>query len=186
MTVDPIPGELRNYFEHSTVALSLGAADGDHDLRLTNHRFHQLTGYSGVEVIGRNCRFLQGESRNDEARSQIREFLAENRRSNVRTPIVNFRKNGQPFVNLLFMTKLRAQSGALLYIFASQFDISRTQPGLLADYDERLGNTLAGLSPLLANSGLVVEGSLMTIANAAATIAQAKLTLAQLDRGHLL
>lgn len=39
---------------------------------------------------------------------------------------------------------------------------------------------------MLAESGIVVEGSLMTIANAAATIAQAKMTLADLDRGSLL
>lgn len=186
MTVDAIPGELRDYFERSTVALSLGAAEGDHPLQLTNQRFHQLTGYGASEIIGRNCRFLQGESRNEEARGQIREFLADDRRPNVRTSIVNFRKDGRPFVNLLYMTKLRAQSGALLYIFASQFDISRTQPGLLAEYDTSLGQTLVGLSPVLADSGLIIEGSLMTIANAAATIAQAKLTLGQLDSGHLL
>ena len=173
MTVDAIPGELRDYFERSTVALSLGAAEGDHPLQLTNQRFHQLTGYGASEIIGRNCRFLQGESRNEEARGQIREFLADDRRPNVRTSIVNFRKDGQPFVNLL-------------YIFASQFDISRTQPGLLAEYDTSLGQTLVGLSPVLADSGLIIEGSLMTIANAAATIAQAKLTLGQLDSGHLL
>lgn len=186
MSVDDIPGELRDYFEGSPVALSLGAADGDHVLRLTNQRFRDLTGYAASDILGQNCRFLQGESRNDDARAQIRQFLDDDRTANVRTPIVNFRKDGRPFVNLLYMTKLRDQAGRLLYIFASQFDVSRTQAGLLHDYDAQLDRTIGGLSPVLAESGLVIEGSLLTIANAAATIAQAKLTLAQLDRGNLL
>lgn len=183
MPVDDIPGELRAYFGGSPVALALGAARPDHELRLTNRRFRDLTGYSQQEIAGLNCRFLQGESRNEEARAQIRAFLDQDRIPSVRTPIVNFRKDGRPFVNLLYMTKLRARSGELLYIFASQFDISRTQPELLADYDAALAGTIDRMSPVLAESGLVVEGSLMTIANAAATIAQAKVTLADLNEG---
>ena len=104
----------------------------------------------------------------------------------MRTSIVNFRKDGRPFVNLLYMTKLRAQSGQVRYIFASQFDVSRTQPDRLADYDLDLERTLDRLSPVLEESGIVVEGSLMTIANTVATIAQAKLILSDLDNGDFL
>lgn len=181
-----LPSELREYFDSSPVALSLGAADGDHELLLTNQRFRELTGYATSEIVGRNCRFLQGKSRDEEARQKIRAFLTDDRHANVRTPIVNFRKDGRPFVNLLYMSRLRAQSGEVRYIFASQFDVSRTQPERLGDYDVNLGQTLTRLGPVLADSGIIVEGSLMTIANAAATIAQAKLTLADLDSGHLL
>lgn len=84
------------------------------------------------------------------------------------------------------MSKLRTQSGEVRYIFASQFDVSRTQADLLEEYDADLGRALNHISPVLAESGLVVEGSLMTIANSAATIAQAKLTLNELDRGSFL
>lgn len=181
-----LPTELRDYFDASPIALSLGAADGDNPLLLTNRRFRDLTGYAMSEIVGQNCRFLQGNSRNDEAREAIHAFLRQDRHANVRTPIVNFRKNGEPFVNLLYMSKLRAQSGEVRYIFASQFDVSRSQPERLSDYDNHLSKTLTRLSPVLAECGIVVEGSLMTIANAAATIAQAKMTLADLDRGSLL
>ncbi|WP_311271194.1 PAS domain-containing protein [Sphingobium sp. WCS2017Hpa-17] len=186
MCRDDLPVELRDYFDSSPVALSLGEASSDHALLLTNRRFRDLTGYTTSEIVGRNCRFLQGESRNDEAREKIHAFLAEDRIANVRTPIVNFRKDGRPFVNLLYMSKLRAQSGDVRYIFASQFDVSRTQADLLQNYDADLGQTLDRISPVLAESGIVVEGSLMTIANSAATIAQAKLTLTELDRGSFL
>ncbi len=186
MRHDDLPVELRDYFNSSPVALSLAEASSDHPLVLTNSRFRDLTGYATSEIVGRNCRFLQGESRNDEAREKIHAFLAEDRIANVRTPIVNFRKDGRPFVNLLYMSKLRAQSGEIRYIFASQFDVSRTQPDLLREYDADLSRTLDRMSPVLAESGIVVQGSLMTVANSAATIAQAKLTLIELDRGSFL
>lgn len=181
-----LPWQLKEYFDHSPVALSLGAPDRDHELLLTNQRFRDLTGYATSEIVGRNCRFLQGNSKNDESRETFRSFLADDEQANVRASIVNFRKCGRPFVNLLYMSRLRSQSGQTRYIFASQFDVSRTQADKLEEYDVDLGQTLTRLSPVLAESGIVVEGSLLTIANSAATIAQAKLTLIELDDGSFL
>jgi len=80
------------------------------------------------------------------------------------------------------MSKLRQLGGHMPYIFASQFDVSRSQPERLSAYDAELGRTLGRLTPILAESGMVLEGSLTAIANTAATIAQAKLTLSDLDR----
>lgn len=177
----PIPAQLSDYFERSHIALALAAATDDNPLLLVNGPFRALTGYRDQDVIGRNCRMLQGDAPNVEPRARLREFLAEDREGNVRTPIINFRKDGSPFVNLLYMSKLRALGGAVRYVFASQFDVSRSQPDLLADYDRTLGQTLRQLTPVLEESGIVLEGSLMTIANTAATVAQAKLTLADLD-----
>ena len=59
------------------------------------------------------------------------------------------------------------------------------QPERLSAYDAELGRTLGRLTPILAESGMVLEGSLTAIANTAATIAQAKLTLSDLDRAAL-
>jgi hypothetical protein len=117
---------------------------------------------------------------------RIRAFLSDDAQASVRTAILNFRKDGAPFVNLLYMSKLRALTGEVRYIFASQFDVSRTQPDRLAAYDTALGQTIARLAPVVAESGIAVEGTLITIANTAATIAQAKMTLADLDTGSFL
>ncbi|WP_084579251.1 PAS domain-containing protein [Sphingomonas azotifigens] len=181
-----LPPALRDYFESSPVALSLGEAAGDNPLLLTNQRFRDLTGYASNEIAGQNCRFLQGASDNREARARLRAFLGDDAQANVRTALVNFRKDGVPFVNLLYMSKLRALTGEVRYIFASQFDISRSQPERLADYDAALGQTIARLAPVVAESGIAVEGTLITIANTAATIAQAKMTLADLDTSSFL
>lgn len=91
-----------------------------------------------------------------------------------------------PFINLLYMSRLRSLAGETRYIFASQFDVSRAHPERLQEYERDLGQTLTQLRPLVAESGIIVEGTLTTIANTAITIAQAKLTLADLDQSSLL
>jgi PAS domain S-box-containing protein len=176
-----IPGDLRRYFEGAHIALALADATGDNPLLIVSEPFRALTGYSDEDVIGRNCRVLQRDARNEEARAKIHAFLEGGQKASVRTPIVNFRKDGRPFVNLLYMSKLTALSGEVRFLFASQFDVSRSQPELLSAYDAELTRTLSRLGPTLAESGMVIEGSLMTIANSVATVAQAKLTLSDLD-----
>lgn len=181
-----IPDELRTFFENSPVALALGSPDADNPLILVNGRFADLTGYSQKDLAGRNCRILQGAAEDHEARARLRAFLGDDAAANVRTPILNFRKDGTPFVNLLYMSRLRTLSGRTRYIFASQFDVSRAQPDRLRAYDSDLRLTLTRLSPVAAESGIIVEGTLTTIANSAATIAQARLSLADLDDGAIL
>lgn len=181
-----IPAELETFFENSPVALALASPYDDTPLVLINRRFQELTGYSKSDLIGRNCRMIQGDADNAQARSKLRAFIADDAAANVRAPIVNFRKDGTPFVNLLYMSRLRALSGETRFIFASQFDVSRAQPDMLQNYDRDLGLTLSRLSPVVAESGIIVEGTLTTVANSAHTIAQAKLILSNLDDSSFL
>ncbi|KQN36702.1 histidine kinase [Sphingomonas sp. Leaf407] len=179
-----LPRSLVDYALASRVALALACAREDNALLLVNPAFTALTGYAPDDVVGRNCRMLQRDAANAEPRARLREFLTHPRQANVRTPIVNFRKDGTPFVNLLYMSRLKSQDGVHDYILASQFDVSRSQGGLLADYDAALGRTLDRLMPIAEDAGILIEGTLLTIANTAATVAQAKLMLAGLDVDH--
>lgn len=179
-----LPQSLVDYLEQSRVALAVATADDDNHLLMVNRPFCALTGYEPADVVGRNCRLLQRDAPNVEPRARLREFLANPRQPNVRTPIVNFRKDGSPFVNLLYMSRLSGADDRRRYVFASQFDVSRSQPDMLVDYDAALGKTLGQLAPIAGDAGIVVEGTLMTIANSAATIAQAKMMLADLDTLH--
>ncbi|WP_242416697.1 hypothetical protein [Sphingomonas panni] len=52
---------------------------------------------------------------------------------------------------------------------------------MLAEYDEQLAATLGRLAPIAGDAGIVVEGTLLTIANSAAIVAQAKMMLAGLE-----
>ncbi|GGB30063.1 hypothetical protein GCM10011380_19380 [Sphingomonas metalli] len=182
MTLVPeLSSQLSEYLTQSRVALAIASAEDDNPLLMVNGAFTALTGYTAEDVVGQNCRMLQRDAPNVEPRARIHEFLSRDRQPNVRTPIINFRKNGEPFVNLLYMSRLRTLDGEARYIFASQFDVSRSQPELLADYDAALRRTLGNLTPVAGEAGIVVEGTLLTIANTAATIAQAKMMLADLD-----
>lgn len=179
--VPDLPRPLTEYLEASRVALAVASADGDNPLLFVNPAFCTLTGYSPADVVGRNCRMLQRDAPNLEARERIHEFLSRDRQPNVRVPIVNFRKDGTPFVNLLYMSRLSGADRTVRYIFASQFDVSRSQPEKLADYDADLAATLGKLEPIVGDAGMVVEGTLLAIANSAATIAQAKMMLSDLE-----
>ena len=64
----------------------------DNPIVLANKAFLDLTGYSAEEVIGRNCRFLQGEGTSPEAVEQIRQALREER--DLEVEILNYRKDG--------------------------------------------------------------------------------------------
>ncbi len=176
-----LPSTLVDYLRQSRVALAVASAADDNPLVYVNAAFTALTGYEPDDVVGRNCRMLQHKAPNIEPRARLREFIANERQPNVRTLIVNFRKDGRPFVNLLYMSRLRAMSGGTPYLFASQFDVSRSHGDLLADYNAALESTLGRLVPIAEEAGIVVEGTLLTIANSAATIAQAKMMLAGLD-----
>lgn len=186
MDDDIVPRELGVFFENSPIALALARADADNELILVNRGFRDLTGYAPADVVGQNCRLLQRDAHNDESRAKLRIFLAKEQAASVRTTIINFKKDGTPFVNLLYMSRLRSLGGQTRYIFASQFDVSRAHPDRIHEYDATLGSVLTRLSPVAAESGIIVEGSLTTIANSANIIAQAKLTLADLDSSSFL
>lgn len=180
MTTD-LPADLKTFLLGSHVALALASPVGDCPLLLVNDRFSALTGFSAEDVLGRNCRFLQRDAPNTEAKARIHAFFDTEEQANVRVDLVNFRKDGTPFINLLYMSKLRRQNGSVRYIFASQFDISRARADLLAEYDADLSRTLAALRPVLSETGTIIDGSLLTVANSATMVAQAKMLLSTLD-----
>lgn len=176
---------MQDYIAVSHIALSVSEfGDADDRLIAVNGAFCALTGYDAAEVQGRNCRFLQGEMRNQPQRGQIRDFLAADARDSLQVPLLNFRRDGAAFINLLFISKLRDRRHRPVFLFASQFDVTRTHGGELARYDRALTDVLEGMSPALHEHGVVVRGSLMAMANSASVMAQAHVTMTEL-RAHV-
>lgn len=176
-----VPGELHEFLNSSAVALCLAAPSDDHPLVFVNARFVELTGYAPHEMLGRNCRMLQRDVEDRQAHSKIRAFLQTDDAPALRAPMINFRKDGTPFVNLVHMSRLRSLTGETRYILASQFDVSRAQAERLGSYNNTLAQALADLGPLAIECGIVVERTLSTIADSMNAIAQAKLALATLN-----
>ncbi|MCU0984039.1 MAG: histidine kinase famiy protein [Acetobacteraceae bacterium] len=95
----------------------------DNPIVFVNQAFCDLTGYRPAEVLGRNCRFLQGPDTDRAVVARIRLAVAERRV--VSAEIMNYRKDGSAFWNALFISPLVDRSGKLRYFFASQLDVSR-------------------------------------------------------------
>lgn len=176
-----VPEELHEFLDSSAVALSLAWPNDDHTLVFVNAKFIELTGYAAHEMLGRNCRMLQRDVEDRQAHAKIRAFLETDDAPPLRAPMINFRKDGTPFVNLLHMSRLRTLTGETSYILASQFDVSRAQAERLGTYNNTLAQALTDLGPLAIECGIVVERTLSTIADSMNAIAQAKLALAALS-----
>ena len=94
----------------------------DNPVVFANDSFCRLTGYAREEIVGRNCRFLQGPETDPETVRLIREAVDAVRP--IEIDIRNHRKDGQGFWNRLLMAPVFDANGALTYFFASQVDVT--------------------------------------------------------------
>ncbi len=70
-------------------------ADATRPTLYANPGFERLTGYTADEILGRNCRFLQGPDTDPIAINELRAAVAEGRSAKV--VVRNYRKDGTPF-----------------------------------------------------------------------------------------
>lgn len=94
----------------------------DNPIVFANDAFLKLTGYSRLEVTGRNCRFLQGPATDPESVAKIRAAIQA--RTDVSVDLVNYRKDGTTFYNALYISPVYDDAGELQFFFASQLDVS--------------------------------------------------------------
>ena len=93
----------------------------DNPIVLVNEAFCRLTGYAEAEILGRNCRFLQGPETHPQAVKALREAIAAGR-SGVAT-LTNYGKDGQPFLNCVQVLPIRDEAGELVFFVGSQFEV---------------------------------------------------------------
>ena len=109
--------------ESSAVPIAIADPfEADCPLVFVNDAFLKLTGYSEDEVLGRNCRFLQGPDTREEDRQSLRDAIKN--RTTSSHEILNYRKDGTPFWNELHMAPMLDDHGDLLYFIATQVDVT--------------------------------------------------------------
>nr|AML79610.1 putative LOV domain-containing protein [Sambucus canadensis] len=89
--------------------------------------FFKMTGYTSKEVIGRNCRFMQGADTNPEDVAKIREALQEG--TSYCGRLLNYKKDGTPFWNLLTISPIKDETGKILKFIGMQVEVSKHTEG---------------------------------------------------------
>jgi PAS domain S-box-containing protein len=137
----------------------------DNPIVFVNRAFLEMTGYSSEELLGNNCRFLQGPDTDRDTVDSVREAIAA--RSEVAVEILNYRKDGSSFWNALFISPVYNEHSELVYYFGSQLDVSRrrdTEDALRqAQKMEALGQLTGGIAHDFNNLLQVMSGYLELI-----------------------
>lgn len=94
----------------------------DNPIVACNEAFQLLTGYQQAEILGRNCRFLQGQDTDPTTIADISAAIKDRRYETFE--ILNYRKDGSPFWNACHVSPIFDEEGQLVYFFGSQWDVS--------------------------------------------------------------
>jgi PAS domain S-box-containing protein len=134
----------------------------DNPIVFANGAFFDLTQYKEEQVLGRNCRLLQGPDTDRRTVDEIRTAIAEHRPVSV--DILNYKADGSTFWNALFLGPVFDAEGQLLYFFASQMDITERRMSLEASLQaqkmEAIGQLTAGMAHDFNNLLQVINGNL--------------------------
>ncbi|WP_412725103.1 ATP-binding protein [Alteromonas sp. D210916BOD_24] len=87
-----------------------------------NSAFENLTGYSKNEIIGHNCRAMQGEDTDKHAIEKVRRAIAN--REPIEITLLNYKKNGEAFYNLLNLTPVKI-NGEVTHYIGFQQDVTQ-------------------------------------------------------------
>ena len=140
--------EVAQRLDKSGISLSVAdATRPDLPLFYVNPAFCKMTGYDADAVLGQNCRFLQGDLANEEARQTLRTAFTEAQSAQV--ILRNKRAYGSIFDNLLIIEPLTDRQGRLVYVIGSQFELTRSvRPAAAQDHGERVSGDIDNILAL--------------------------------------
>ncbi|MBE9093702.1 PAS domain-containing sensor histidine kinase [Tychonema sp. LEGE 07203] len=171
--------EMLWLYDRAMAATSTGivisdATNPEHPIIYCNPAFESMTGYRRQEIIGKNCRFLQGNDTDSDALKTIHQALKTESECQVR--LKNYRQDGTAFWNALSISPVRDRTGNLTHFIGVQRDItdrkqaeealhnseaqSREQAAQLAAALEELKSTHSQLvqSEKMSSLGLLIAG----------------------------
>lgn len=94
----------------------------DNPIVFCNVAFQELTGYDREEIMGKNCRFLQGPKTDPASVAQVRAAIEQGH--DIDVDLLNYRKDGSIFWNALYLSPVRDAAGAIRFFFASQLNVT--------------------------------------------------------------
>nr|AHZ63804.1 neochrome [Adiantum raddianum] len=114
-------------FEQTSFVV-VDAVKPDLPIIFASRGFFELTGYTAREVIGRNCRFLQGPDTDPADVASIREALARGT-GTFCGRLLNCRKDGSSFWNLLTIAPIKDDMGSIVKLIGVQLEVSKYTEG---------------------------------------------------------
>lgn len=153
----------------------------DCPIAFANNAFLDLTGYEAGEIVGRNCRFLQGAGTDPNDVRQLREAIADCKP--IALEILNYRRNGTPFWNAIFMGPVFDAQGELIYFFASQLDVSKRRESEMA---LRQGQKMEAIGQLTAGLAHDFNNLLQILNNSLDRMKEKRLDHQAFDRQHMI
>lgn len=87
-----------------------------------NEAFEKITGYSSEESMGKNCRFLQGDDREQPERTIIQQAIQKGEHCEV--VFRNYRKDGSMFYNELYLAPITNSDGETTHFIGIQNDVT--------------------------------------------------------------
>lgn len=124
----------------------------DNPIVFASEAFEELTGYRRRDIIGRNCRFLQGEGTEPDRVAELRRAIEAGEDASVE--ITNYRADGTPFRNCVSVAPVRNEAGEVVLFLGTQRDAGDEKDGTdllaqLAEIQHRVKNHLAMIVGLI-------------------------------------
>jgi len=118
-----IPRVLTQILDSCVNGVTLSDPDlEDSPIVYANKAFENMCGYPQEEIVGRNCRFLQGVDRDQPELARLRDAVKKG--EPVEVTLRNYRKNGELFHNRLVVKPLTDDRGNVVYFLGVQYDIT--------------------------------------------------------------
>lgn len=151
---------LRTVVEETPVATIISDPRlPDNPIIALNQAFVDLTGYTPLEVLGRNCRFLSGAGTEPWMTEKIREGACAHRP--VLVEILNYKKCGTPFRNAVLVAPIYDDEDHLIYFLGSQIEMGSCAQSISENRRERAIACITQLTPRqLEVTKLVAKGLL--------------------------
>ncbi len=130
----------------------------DNPIIYTNPAFTEITGYDADEILGRNCRFLQGQDQEQTALSDLRKAIKE--RTAITTVLRNYRKDGRRFYNELTVSPVKDNCGDVIAFVGIQNDITAR-----IEAEQRISDFYSVVSHELRTPIAKIKSSLSIIAD---------------------
>jgi PAS domain S-box-containing protein len=114
---------LQLVIDASNDGIVVAEQEGDDNILIyANKAFEAMTGYTCDDILYQDCRFLQGDDRQQQGLALIREAILNNRP--CRQVLRNYRKDGTVFWNELSITPVFNDAEKLMYFIGIQKDVT--------------------------------------------------------------